>query len=151
MALENNVVCDCQKEHKYLVPKTKARKNIYYAIIHENNNRVYCVVREKNSKSDNLKDRFKIVIGEFPAASAPYALQLIASSSSAPALGEWIEQVRETASPTDYKERGKRLTPEERERLKEQILILNAQGVSQREISRLLNIDKNTVRKILVI
>ncbi|WP_133164080.1 helix-turn-helix domain-containing protein [Aeromonas jandaei] len=140
-ALSKNVVCDCQKRKV-----TKPAKKNYYAIVHEKKDYVFCVVREKNPTAKNLKSRFRVVCGTLPNEKSKYSIQLIATSASSPCLQEWMERVEK-----EPHNQGRRLTQEQRDKIKEQALILHSQKVSLREIARLLDVDRGTIKRIIAI
>ncbi|MGU5652349.1 helix-turn-helix domain-containing protein [Aeromonas allosaccharophila] len=140
-AVSTNVACDCQKR-KVIKP---TKKN-YYAIVHEKKDYVFCVVREKNPTSKNLKHRFRIVCGNLPSEQSKYSIQLIASSASSPCLQEWMERVEK-----EPRNQGRRLTQEQRDKIKEQALILHSQQISLREIARLLDVDRETIKRIIAL
>lgn len=148
LALEDNVCCGCQKIKDPLVPKKtkKPKPNLYFAFIHEGNGFVYCIAREKSNSAKSNIDRFKLVCGNFPDDNTKYAIQMIACGASDPNLQNWIEQVEHIQHNT-----GRRLTPEERDKIKEQALILYSQNVSVRKIARLLGVDKKIIQKIIVL
>jgi len=142
-AVCTNVMCECQKPKRKV---TKSVKKSYYAIVHEERDYVFCVVREKNPTAKNIKSRFRIVCGNFPNEKSKYSIQLIASSASSPCLQEWMERVEKEPHT-----QGRRLTQEQRDKIKEQALILHSQKVSLREIARLLDVDRETIKRIIAI
>lgn len=142
-SVSTNVVCECQKPKRKIV---KTKKLAYYAIIHEQKDYVFCVVREKNPAAKTLKSRFRIVCGTFPSQSTKYSIQLIANSASSPCLQEWMERTEK-----EPHNQGRRLTQEQRDKIKEQALILHSQKISLREIARLLDVDHKTIKRIIVL
>ncbi|ENC6423335.1 helix-turn-helix domain-containing protein [Aeromonas veronii] len=140
-AVSTSVVCNCLKR-KVVKPANKK----YYAVVHEKKDYVFCVVREKNPTAKNIKTRFRVVCGTLPDQSSQYSIQLIATSASDPRLQEWMERVEKTPHT-----QGRRLTQEQRDKIKEQALILHSQNISLRDIAKILGVDRETIKRIIAL
>ncbi|ATP09876.1 hypothetical protein CF134_21590 [Aeromonas salmonicida] len=115
--------------------KTKPDYSIYYAI-HDNNQKLCAVIKKRKNQSS-------LIAGFMPA--KQYTKTLLGFSPSDFSVTSAIDE----AMKYSVAKRGRRLTDKQKQHIKQQAQLLISSNVSMREAAKLLNVDRQTLQKLL--
>lgn len=115
--------------------KTKSEYSIYYAI-HDNNQKLCAVIKKRKNKSS-------LIAGFMPA--KQYTKTLLGFFPSDFSVTSAIDE----AMKHSVAKRGRRLTGSQKQHIKQQAQLLISSNVSMREAAKLLNVDRQTLQKLL--